>query len=88
MSAALLLAALMAALPADTLVVGTLAHPASIEPHQATDIVAAEIVANVCETLVRVRPGSLRPEGGVRRPRPGEAFGGSSDSSLKMIDSM
>ncbi len=63
MSAALLLAALMAALPADTLVVGTLADPASIEPHQATDIVAAEIVANVCETLVRVRPGSLRPEG-------------------------
>ena len=63
MSAALLLAALMAALPADTLVVGTLADPASLEPHQATDIVAAEIVANVCETLVRVRPGSLRPEG-------------------------
>ena len=63
MSAALLLAALLAAVPADTLVVGTLADPASLEPHQATDIVAAEIVANVCETLVRVRPGSLRPEG-------------------------
>jgi ABC-type transport system substrate-binding protein len=61
----LLLAALLLAAPADTLVVGTLADPASHEPHQATDIVAAEIVANVCETLVRVRPGSLRPEGGL-----------------------
>jgi ABC-type transport system substrate-binding protein len=63
MVAAHLLAALIAAAPADTLVVGTLADPASLEPHQATDIVAAEIVATVCETLVRVRPGSLRPEG-------------------------
>jgi len=62
-SAALLLAAVLSAVPADTLVVGTLADPASLEPHQATDIVAAEIVANVCETLVRVRSGSLRPEG-------------------------
>ena len=60
---ALLLAALLSAVPADTLVVGTLADPASLEPHQATDIVAAEIVASVCETLVRVRPGSLRTEG-------------------------
>jgi ABC-type transport system substrate-binding protein len=58
----LLLAALLAA-PTDTLVVGTLAEPAGLEPHQATDIVAAEIVASVCDTLVRVRPGSLRPEG-------------------------
>jgi ABC-type transport system substrate-binding protein len=60
---ALLLAGLLSAAPADTLVVGTLADPASLAPHQATDLVAAEIVANVCETLVRVRPGSLRPEG-------------------------
>jgi len=60
---ALLLAAFLAAAPADTLVVGTLADPASLEPHQATDIVAAEIVSSVCETLVRVRSGSLRPEG-------------------------
>ncbi len=63
MGAALLLAALLSAAPADTLVVGTLADPSSLEPHQATDIVSAEIVANVCETLVRVRPGSLRTEG-------------------------
>ena len=63
MGAALLLAALLSAVPADTLVVGTLADPASLEPHLATDIVAAEIVASVCETLVRVRPGSLRTEG-------------------------
>jgi ABC-type transport system substrate-binding protein len=59
----LLLAAFLSAAPADTLVVGTLADPASLAPHQATDIVAAEIVSSVCETLVRIRPGSLRPEG-------------------------
>jgi ABC-type transport system substrate-binding protein len=62
-AASLLLAAVLSAVPADTLVVGTLADPAGLEPHQATDIVAAEVVASVCETLVRVRPGSLRPEG-------------------------
>jgi len=60
---ALLLATLLAAAPAGTLVVGTLADPASLEPHLATDIVAAQIIVNVCETLVRIRPGSLRPEG-------------------------
>ncbi len=59
----LLLAALLAAAPADTLVVGTLADPGSLAPHQATDIVAADIVSSVCETLVRVRPGSFRHEG-------------------------
>jgi ABC-type transport system substrate-binding protein len=60
---ALLLAALLSAGLADTLVVGTLDDPASLEPHQATDIVGAGIVSSVCETLVRVRPGSLRTEG-------------------------
>jgi peptide/nickel transport system substrate-binding protein len=60
---ALVLAALLAAAPADTLVVGTLAQPGNLAPHQATDIVGAEIVSSVCETLVRVRPGSLRHEG-------------------------
>jgi peptide/nickel transport system substrate-binding protein len=59
----LLLALLLAAAPADTLVVGTLADPGSLAPHEATDIVAADIVSSVCETLVRVRPGSLRHEG-------------------------
>ena len=58
-----LLAALLLAAPADTLVIGTLTDPAILEPHRATDVVAAEIVTNVCETLVRVRPGSSRPEG-------------------------
>jgi peptide/nickel transport system substrate-binding protein len=62
-TAALLLVALAAVTPGDTLVVGTLSDPAGLAPHRATDLVAAEIVANVCETLVRVRPGSLRPEG-------------------------
>jgi len=59
--------ALLAAPPAGasqgTLVVGTLAEPVSLEPHLATDVLGAEIVSNICETLVRVRPGSLRPEG-------------------------
>jgi ABC-type transport system substrate-binding protein len=58
-----LLAALLLAAPADTLVVGTLADPGVLEPHRATDVVGAEIVANVCETLVRVRSGTQRPEG-------------------------
>ncbi len=58
-----LLAAFLTASPADTLVVGTLADPATLEPHRATDVVGAEIVASVCEPLLRVRPGALRPEG-------------------------
>jgi ABC-type transport system substrate-binding protein len=60
---AFVLAALAALSPTDTIVVGTLSDPASLAPHRATDLVAAEIVANVCETLVRLRPESLRPEG-------------------------
>jgi peptide/nickel transport system substrate-binding protein len=61
----LLAAAVLAAAPVstETLVVGTLTEPVSLEPHLATDVVGAAIVTNVCETLVRVRPGSLRPEG-------------------------
>ena len=59
----LLLALLLQAAPATELVVGTLTDPASLDPHRSTDVVAAEILANVCETLVRVRPGTLRPEG-------------------------
>jgi peptide/nickel transport system substrate-binding protein len=58
-----LLSSLLLVAPADTLVVGTLNDPAILEPHRATDVVAAEIVSNVCERLVRVRPGSQRPEG-------------------------
>jgi peptide/nickel transport system substrate-binding protein len=49
--------------PQDALVVGTLTEPVSLEPHRATDLVGAEIVSSICETLVRLRPGSLRPEG-------------------------
>lgn len=60
---ALLLAAALSLSPPDTIVVGTLSDPAGLSPHRATDLVAAEIVASVCETLVRTRPGSLRPEG-------------------------
>lgn len=47
----------------DTLVVGTLTEPVSLEPHRATDLVGSEIVASVCQTLVRLQPGTLRPEG-------------------------
>jgi ABC-type transport system substrate-binding protein len=59
-AAVALAAAVLAA--SDTLVVGTLADPVSLDPHEATDIVAAAIVSNVCETLVRWRPDGLRPE--------------------------
>ena len=58
---ALLVLALLAA-PADTLVVGTLGDPLSLEPHRATDLLSAAIVANVCETLVRYRADGTRPE--------------------------
>jgi peptide/nickel transport system substrate-binding protein len=57
----LLVLALLAA-PPDTLVVGTLADPLSLEPHRATDLLSAAIMANVCETLVRYRPDGTRPE--------------------------
>ena len=58
---ALLVLALLAA-PADTVVVGTLGDPLSLEPHRATDLLSAAIVANVCETLVRYRADGTRPE--------------------------
>jgi ABC-type transport system substrate-binding protein len=58
-----LLALAQRAAAATSLVVGTLTDPSSLDPHRTTDVVASEILANVCETLVRVRPGSLRPEG-------------------------
>jgi peptide/nickel transport system substrate-binding protein len=63
MNAALALAALVSLVPHDTILVGTLSDPTSLAPHSATDLVAAEIVSSVCDTLVRTRPGSLRPEG-------------------------
>lgn len=46
----------------DTLVVGTLADPVTLRPHQATDLVSAAVVGNVCEPLVRYRAGRVRPE--------------------------
>ena len=74
MTAALVLAALVSLPPADTIVVGTLSDPSSLAPHRATDLVAAEIVTNVCETLVRLRPGLAAPGGRARHrlghPRP------------------
>lgn len=59
---ALALALALAATPADTLVVGILSDPVSLDPHRATDIVGAAIVSNVCEGLVRLKPGGARPE--------------------------
>jgi len=57
-----LLALALLAAPANALVVGTLADPVSLEPHRATDLVSAAVTVNVCETLVRFRPGLARPE--------------------------
>jgi ABC-type transport system substrate-binding protein len=54
------LAALL--LAADTLVVGTLADPLSLDPKRATDVVSAAILVNVCEPLVRYRPDGQRVE--------------------------
>ena len=42
---------------AQSLVVGILADPVSLDPHRASDLVSAAIVENVCEPLVRERPG-------------------------------
>ena len=61
MIAALAVAAALLSAP-DTLVVGTLADPVTLDPHRATDLAAAAIVSNVCETLVRWRPDGSRPE--------------------------
>ena len=49
-------------LAADTLVVGTLADPLSLDPRRATDLVSAAIVVNVCEPLVRLRADGQRME--------------------------
>jgi peptide/nickel transport system substrate-binding protein len=51
-----------ALLSAQTLVVGILTDPVSLDPHRATDLVSAAIVANVCEPLVRYRPDGSRPQ--------------------------
>jgi peptide/nickel transport system substrate-binding protein len=58
----LLVAALLAA---DTLVVGVLEGPASLDPHRATDLVSAAVAVNVCEPLVRYRDDGSRPEGAL-----------------------
>jgi peptide/nickel transport system substrate-binding protein len=57
-----LAALLLLAGPPDTLVVGILADPVSLEPHHASDLVSEAVVANVCETLVRFRDQGNRPE--------------------------
>jgi peptide/nickel transport system substrate-binding protein len=58
----LALALLLQGTAARELVVGTVADPGTLEPHRSTDLVAEAVIANVCETLVRPRPGSGRPE--------------------------
>ena len=52
----------MAAAAIDTLVVGIVADPVSLDPHRATDLVSAAIVGNVCEPLVRYSADGARPE--------------------------
>lgn len=66
-SAAALLAllALAPAAPArdeGRLVVGLLADPVTLDAHRATDLVSQEVLANVCEPLVRLRPEGARGE--------------------------
>jgi ABC-type transport system substrate-binding protein len=56
------LLATLALAAADTLVVGILADPVSLEPHRATDLVSAAIVSNICDPLVRYRSDGSRPE--------------------------
>lgn len=51
----------------ETLTVGILADPVSLDPHRATDIVSAGILVNVCEPLVRYRPDGSRPEPALAR---------------------
>jgi peptide/nickel transport system substrate-binding protein len=51
----------LALLLADTLVVGLLSDPVSLDPHRATDTTAAAVLVNVCESLVRYRPGDAEP---------------------------
>jgi peptide/nickel transport system substrate-binding protein len=58
-----LLAVLLLTAAPSSVTVGVLADPVTLKPHQATDFVSAEVLANVCETLVRFRPGVARPEG-------------------------
>jgi peptide/nickel transport system substrate-binding protein len=56
---------ILLATAADTLVVGLLADPGRLDPHRATDLLSAAVVVNVCEPLVRFRPGGSRPEGAL-----------------------
>lgn len=50
------------ALAAQTLVIGVLTDPVSLDPHRATDLVSAAVMANVCEPLVRYRADGSRPQ--------------------------
>jgi ABC-type transport system substrate-binding protein len=52
----------LGAAPLDTILVGTLADPLTLDPHRATDLASAAIVANVCEPLVRMHGATARPE--------------------------
>ncbi len=56
---ALPLLALLATAP-ETLVVGNLSDPISLDPHQATDLVSGAIVSAICEPLVRDRVGGVQ----------------------------
>jgi len=58
-----MLAAVLATLAAatDVLVVGISSNPVSLDPHRATDLVAAALVSNVCEPLVTFGPEGTQP---------------------------
>jgi len=53
--------------PEDTLVVGQVAEPRSLDPHVTTALNDFRILVNVYEGLVRYRPGSLEPAPGLAR---------------------
>jgi peptide/nickel transport system substrate-binding protein len=59
------LAALLLLGQLDTLLIGTLAEPLTLDPHAATDLVSAAVVSSACEPLVRIRADGSRPEAGL-----------------------
>lgn len=56
------LLAMLLAVSTDSLVVGLLVDPVTLDPHQATDLVSAAVVANTCDTLIGFRTRRHKPE--------------------------
>jgi ABC-type transport system substrate-binding protein len=56
--------------PDDTLVIGQVAEPRSLDPHVTTALNDFRILVNLYEGLVRYRPGTLEPMPGLAEPGP------------------